>query len=127
MSNNTPLCANTYGVKVYITATIPVESTSVPVGVGISSGTLAAKSQLLVFPGITSFTPTNGPVGTAITILGTGFTGATKVTFGGISASFNVTDNGHIAATVPTGAVTGKTVVTSPAGTLTSSGTFTVH
>ena len=111
----------------YITATIPVGSTSGPVSVVTSTGTLAANHNFVVFPGITSFSPTSGPVGTAVTILGTGFTGATKVTFGGISASFTVTDNGHIAATVPTSAVTGKIVVTSPAGTFTSSGTFTVH
>ena len=36
-------------------------------------------------PTITSFTPGNGPVGTAVTITGTNFTGATSVTFNGTS------------------------------------------
>ena len=38
-------------------------------------------------PTITSFTPTFGPIGTSVTITGTNFTGATSVTFNGVSAT----------------------------------------
>src|SRR5205823_5050288 len=41
-------------------------------------------------PTITSFTPTSGPLGTIVTISGTNFTGATAVTFNGVSSSFTV-------------------------------------
>jgi uncharacterized protein (TIGR03437 family) len=66
-------------------------------------------------------------VGTQVTITGTSFTGATKVTFGGVKATmFSVDSNTQITATVPTGAKTGKIQVTTPGGTATSSGVFTV-
>src|SRR5437867_2154718 len=53
-------------------------------------------------PTITSFTPTSGPVGSSVTLSGTNFTGATAVTFNGASAaSFTVTSDTTIQATVP--------------------------
>jgi outer membrane protein assembly factor BamB len=78
-------------------------------------------------PGISSFTPTSGPVGTAVTINGSHFTGATAVRFNGTAAtSFTVVNDGQITTTVPTGATTGAVSVTTAAGTGSSSGVFTV-
>ena len=78
-------------------------------------------------PAITSFTPPSGGPGTSVVITGTNFTGATSVTFGGVSStSFTVNSATQIAATVPSGAVTGKIAVTTPNGTGTSSTNFTV-
>src|SRR3989454_699485 len=54
-------------------------------------------------PTITSFTPTSGPVGSSVTLSGTNFTGATAVTFNGVSASFTVSSDTAIQATVPAG------------------------
>jgi hypothetical protein len=49
------------------------------------------------------------------------------VTFGGVKAtSFTVDSYDQITATVPSGATTGKVGVTTPGGTGTSGGTFTV-
>jgi uncharacterized protein (TIGR03437 family) len=63
-----------------------------------------------------------------VTITGTGLTGATKVTFGGVAATvFTVDSSTQITATVPTGAVTGPIVVTTPGGTTVSTTTFTVN
>src|SRR5439155_13677201 len=76
---------------------------------------------------ITNFTPTSGPVGTSVTISGTNFTGATAVTFNGVSASFTVTSPTAIQATVPAGATTGPLSVTTPGGTVTSFNAFTVN
>jgi uncharacterized protein (TIGR03437 family) len=52
---------------------------------------------------------------------------ATKVTFNGKSASFTATSDTQITATVPTGATTGKIMVTTPGGTATSTTSFTVN
>lgn len=47
----------------------------------------------------------SGPFGTQVTIAGTGFTSATKVTFGGVkAASYTVNSETQITASVPTGA-----------------------
>jgi hypothetical protein len=50
-------------------------------------------------------------------ILGNNLTGATSVTFNGISAQFNVVSASEITATVPPGATTGRIEIT-PAATL---------
>jgi len=76
---------------------------------------------------VTSFTPISGAVGTAVTLAGTGFTGATAVAFHGISATFSVASSGtQITATVPAGATTGTIAVTTLGGTGTSATSFTV-
>src|SRR5262249_19027905 len=58
---------------------------------------------------ITGFDPGSGPVGTAVTIYGTGFSATAAnnaVTFNGTSATVNSSTTGSISATVPTGATT---------------------
>jgi len=78
-------------------------------------------------PGISSFTPTSGPVGAAVTINGAHFSGATAVRFNGTAAtSFTVVNDGQITTTVPAGATTGAVSVTTAAGTGSSSAVFTV-
>ena len=76
---------------------------------------------------ITSFSPTSGPVGTWVTINGTGFNGVSAVRFNGTASTllfrFSAT---RILARVPTGATTGKVSVTTGAGTATSTNNFTV-
>jgi hypothetical protein len=55
-------------------------------------------------PSVTSITPTSGPTpgGTQVTILGSNFTGATAVNFGGVAAtSFTVNSDSSITATAP--------------------------
>jgi parallel beta-helix repeat protein len=77
-------------------------------------------------PTITSFLPTSGPVGTLVTISGSGFTGATSVAFNGTAAPFTVVSSSTITATVPAGATSGPVSVTGPNGAAQSSGSFSV-
>jgi IPT/TIG domain len=78
-------------------------------------------------PAISSFSPASGPVGTKVVITGQSLTGFTSVTFGGVKAtSFTLNSDTQITVTVPSGAKTGKIVVTTPGGTATSAATFTV-
>src|SRR5205807_1127777 len=90
----------------------------------VASATTAASAPSA--PTITSFTPTSGPIGAGVTISGTNFTGATAVTFNGVSAGFTVASATTIQATVPNGATTGSIGVTTAAGTATSTTVFTV-
>ncbi len=77
-------------------------------------------------PTISSFTPASGTAGTTVTINGSAFTGATAVRFNGVAATFTVTSGTQLTATVPAGASTGPIAVDTPAGTGTSSDSFTV-
>ncbi|MGA2133921.1 MAG: choice-of-anchor tandem repeat GloVer-containing protein [Bryobacteraceae bacterium] len=71
--------------------------------------------------------PTSGKVGADVTILGTGLSGATSVTFHGTASSFTVNATGtSISTTVPAGATTGPVQVVTPGGTLSSNVTFRV-
>ena len=75
---------------------------------------------------VTTFSPTKGPMGTKVTIIGSGFTRATKVAFHGIAASFKVISNTRITATAPCGATRGRITVSTPKGKATSTGSFRV-
>lgn len=66
---------------------------------------------------VTGLTPTSGVAGTAVTIYGDGFTGATIVTFGGSVASFSVVNDNVITAVSPAHASgAADVIVTSPTG-----------
>ncbi len=111
----------------YLTAKVPAGATTGPVTVTTSAGTLISSTTFRVIPKVASFSPTSGKVGTKVVIKGNSFTGATKVTFGGVKATtYTVDSDAQITATVPTGAKTGKIAVTTQGGTGTSSGVFTV-
>ena len=75
-----------------------------------------------------SFLPQQSPgkVGASIGIFGQGLTGTTGVSFGGTPATFEVSSDTYLTATVPGGAKTGVITVTTSGGTLTSSREFRV-
>jgi hypothetical protein len=111
-----------------IQATVPAGATTGPVGVTTPAGAATSTASFIVVnpPVITSFAPTSGPVGTSVTISGSDFSGATEVRFNSVSASFTLTSDTAIQATVPPGAATGPLSVTTSAGTTTSTSNFTV-
>jgi hypothetical protein len=96
-------------------------------GTGVSAATFTVTVTVTAAaPTITGLTPTTSVPQTTVTIIGSHLTGATRVTFGGVSASFTVNSDTQITTTVPRKAVTGYVKVTTPGGTATSSTTFTV-
>ena len=103
-----------------IIATVPNGATTgnvVVYGAGAipSNGMLFTVTQPV--PAIIRIAPNNGPVGTMVTLTGSGFGGATSVTFNGQSAaSFNVTSATSMTAVVPVAATTGNVVVTTGGG-----------
>ncbi len=68
-----------------------------------SAASSAARFTYSAAPTISSKSPPDGPPsgGTSVTIRGTGFTGATSVTFDGIAASFTVDSDSQITAVSP--------------------------
>jgi hypothetical protein len=107
-----------------LTAVVPVGATSGPVTLSTSDGTFTTANLFYLPASITAFTPTNSAPGTTIKITGVNFTNASAVSFNGTAASFVVTNNTTIGATVPTGFSTGPISVTTPAGTTNSTGLF---
>jgi uncharacterized repeat protein (TIGR03803 family) len=66
-------------------------------------------------------------VGAQAQILGQGLTGSTAITFNGVPAtSFSVLNDTYMTAVVPGGATSGKVVVTTPGGALTSNVSFRI-
>ncbi len=89
-------------------------------GTSVDAGTADDFTYIGTGPVVSSISPTSGPTtgGTTVTIIGSGFTGATSVTFGGTAATFTVNSSTSITATSPAhSAGTVDVIVTSPAGT----------
>jgi hypothetical protein len=111
-----------------ITATVPAGAATGRIRVTTPVATAVSATDFTVpAPAITSFTPTSGPVGTSVVITGSGFAGATAVSFNNVAApGFVVNSATQITVSVPTGAGTGAIRVTTPAGTVVSGSNFTV-
>jgi hypothetical protein len=102
-------------------------------GLGTAPGNGAAATPLPIpHPGtasppvVSAVAPGSGWPATTVDLTGSGFSGATAVGFNGTAATFTVTSDTQISATVPAGASTGPIAVTTPAGTGTSPSSFTV-
>jgi RHS repeat-associated protein len=79
---------------------------------------------------IIEFDSDSGPVGSSVTIYGTGFSSTPSqntVSFNGVAATVTSASATKLVATVPAGASTGPISVTSPAGSATSASSFTVE
>jgi len=124
--NGVPATTFTVSSATSIKATVPADATSGPISVTAPGGVGISGASFTLTPTIASFTPASGPIGTKVTITGTGFTGAKSVTFNGAASAFTFTSSTAIIATVPPGATTGKISVTTPGGSANSVATFTL-
>jgi len=110
----------------YLTAKVPSGETGI-ITVTTPSGTLSSSQPYRVTPKIISFNPPSGSVGSSVVVSGSGLIQAAAVTLGGVKVtSFTVNSDKQVTITVPTGAKTGKIVITSPGGKATSGKIFTV-
>jgi uncharacterized repeat protein (TIGR03803 family) len=111
----------------FLNTTVPAGALTGTVTVTTGGTTLTSSNTFNVLPTLASFSPSSGPVGTAVQITGTGLMQTTSVTFGGVKAT-NITVNSdtQVTADVPTGAKTGKIGVTTKGGKATSKASFTV-
>jgi uncharacterized repeat protein (TIGR03803 family) len=117
------------GSDTYLTANVPSGAIDSIIIVTLATGAQVETTQAArILPKITNLDPSSGSAGTQVGIVGGGFAGATKVTFGGVAASsFTVATPALIQAIVPAGAATGKVSVVTPNGSALSQQTFTVR
>ncbi len=71
--------------------------------------------------------PISGSVGSSVTILGSGLTATTSVTFNGTPATFTVVSASEITTSVPTSATSGRIEVVTAHGTLRSNVNFRIR
>ena len=124
----TPAASFTVNSPTSVTAVSPAGTGMVDVTVNTSEGTSPTGAQDRFSydvppPTITEISPANGPEagGTAITVSGTDFTGATGVKFGATNAtSFTVNSDTSLTAVSPGGTGTVDVSVTTPNGTSTN-------
>jgi hypothetical protein len=104
-----------------VTGTSSAVDVTVTTPGGTSSTSLADHYTLIPVPSVTGVSPAAGPPagGTSVTITGSGFTGASGVTFGTVAAtSFTVVSDTQIHATTPAGSSgTVNVTITTPGGT----------
>jgi uncharacterized repeat protein (TIGR01451 family) len=110
-----------------LTAVVPAEATTGPLTLTTPGGVIISTNIFRVLPNITGFSPSLGPVGTIVTILGTSYFNVTNVSFDSINAAdFTVLSSTEIRATVPSSATTGPIRVSTLDGTAVSATNFLV-
>ena len=110
-----------------ITATVPANAVTGTVAVKTVGGTGTSGGTFTVVPlppKITSFSPVKAGTGMSITVAGSHLGTATTVTVGGASAAFTVLSDAKLSVTIPS--ASGSISVTTPGGTATSRGSFTL-
>ncbi len=113
-----------------IRAMVPFGATNGPIRVSSPAGTAASAEEFTVTgpaPIIDFFEPPIGLAGTEVFIQGANFTNVTAVRFNTVNATtFAAPAHTQLRAVVPAGATTGKIVVTTPGGSVTSVVDFVV-
>ncbi|MGO9085676.1 MAG: choice-of-anchor tandem repeat GloVer-containing protein [Candidatus Sulfotelmatobacter sp.] len=111
----------------YLTATVPVGATTGSLTLTEPSGTLKSNQEFRVTPQIKSFSPTGGPVGTTIVIIGESFTQAMGAELAcKWPMNFTVDSDTQITATIPPNGTSGGIMVFTPGGHVETTAKFSV-
>jgi hypothetical protein len=127
--NGTPAASFAVDSDTQIRAEVSSSASTGKIAVTNVHGTGQSVDDFIVMvpPTITSFVPTNGPVGTEVTLTGSSFGGITGVSFNGTAAiDYNLDSDTRLRAVVPPGATTGVIQASNVAGTGTSDTVFVV-
>jgi RHS repeat-associated protein len=111
-----------------VVAVVPTQTTTGFVNVSVNSTPSNYVDYAIPAQSISSLTPNTGPVGTSVTVAGTGFgssQGTSTLTFNGQTATITSWSNTQIVGTVPVTAPTGPAVV-ALSGVNSNAVTFTV-
>jgi hypothetical protein len=109
-----------------IRVAVPAGTTTGRLTVTNPAGSAQSAGTFVLVPRLTGFGSPSGSDDDAVTLAGTGLTGATVVKFGTVSAAFTVVSDTEITAIVPAAAVTGRVSVTTPGGTALSPTDFVI-
>ncbi len=85
-----------------------------------------AEAQTYPRPAISNFTPASGPVGTQITVAGTGLAQINRATIGAVTVPLLSVSETSVVISVPAGAASGRIKLSNPRYTGTSSSNFKV-
>jgi len=109
-----------------LTAVVPAGSTTGAIGVTVPAGSAQSGTAFQVLPKLTSVDPLHAFVGDFVNVSGSGFTATSGVKLGSLSATFTLTSDFGISASVPSGFTGGKVTVTTPAGSVVSTTSLVV-
>ncbi len=109
-----------------IRVAVPAGATTGRLTVTNPAGSAQSAGTFVLMPRLTGFGTPSGSDDDAVTLVGTGLTGATVVKFGTVSAAFTVVSDTEITAIIPAAAVTGRVSVTTPGGTTLSPTDFVI-
>ena len=109
-----------------VVAVVPAGATKGPLSVQTPSGTASSAKSFTPQPTVVSFSPASGPVGTTVTISGSGLASAKKVTVNGKKATIVSDSAVQLVVIVPAKASSGLLMVQAVGGTAFSVSPFTV-
>jgi hypothetical protein len=109
-----------------ISAAVPPSFVSGKVTVVTPGGNAVSTTTVSALPLVSSFSPSQGLVGSSVDIVGEGFSQASAVKLGANIAAFSIVTDELIRAVVPAGVAAGKFTVETPRGNRTSAASFAV-
>jgi len=116
--NGVPVTSFTVISATDIAALVPNAASTGKITVTTPGGTATSAGSFTITPAITSISPASGAAGTSVTLLGSGFSGTTRVVFGvqpatATSAVYTVNSANQLTVSVPSGATSGNIYLTS--------------